>query len=980
MADSKINLSSLQFDLFGRYATLRDCVNSLRTKPSYKILEIGGFGSPLRKFLPNDTITFLDILPSKEANYIQGDGRKLPFPNQSFDIVLSTDTLEHIPKNDRQQFLSENLRVALDYIIIAAPFFNPQFKKWEEKANEYYQTLTDQKHPWLEEHLIHGLPEKKMIEQFFQKNKIEYTQAYHARLTLWPILNRFLFFVSANYSPLVKKQFEAFNQFYNQEIYPGDHQKDSYRTVYLGKLRNELPLPQLKLSEKPLTETLQEQILNKIFNIIAIANKETLQANERLEQLTKHGTLNVNQMKTEVQKLANYLKQSDEQLGEANLAKKELILTQQHARNLEGELKKIKDSAFWKMADWLHEKKRILQGIGYLFKERGHLWLALKSTWQQEGMRAVVLKLSRFLVWLKGGTQNLSSRYDHVQQYQEWLKFHQLTPKQRSQMIDEVKKFRYLPLISILTPIYNTEKKYLIKMVKSVLEQIYPNFELCLVDDGSDNLEIKPFLKKMTALDKRIKISFHAQNQGIVAATNTALALARGEFVGLLDHDDLLTPDCLFEIVKLLNKEPRADLIYSDEDKIDQDEQRSEPYFKPDWSPDLLLSQMYIGHFAVYRLDLVKEINGFRTGFDGSQDYDLALRATEVTVQIHHIPKILYHWRKTAQSTAAFAYQKPYTIIRSLRALNEALERRKIKGEALPGLTYGTFRIHYQHEKKPLVSIIIPSHDRALYLARCLNSILSLTDYKNYEILIVNNQSVEMETLNYFKEIQKLKNVRIVDFNLPFNFAALNNFAAAKAKGEYLLFLNNDTQVINREWLSALLEQGLRPGVGAVGPKLLYPNNTIQHAGVILGIGGSTTYNGVAGHAQKYHPDSENGYYGQKDLVRNYSAVTAACLLISKELFQKAGGFDERLRVAFNDVDFCLKLRKLGYLIVYTPYAKLYHHESISVGRPDDGTRDNEELWQEAQFIHRRWGKILQNDPYYNSNLSRTKEDFSLNI
>lgn len=981
MAASKINLSTLQFDLFGRYATLRDCVNTFRTKPSYKILEVGGFKSPLRNFLPHDKITLLDILPSKEGGYIQGDGCKLPFLDNSFDIVLSTDTLEHILAKKRLKFLEEHSRVARDFIIISAPFLTPFIQQQEKEVNTYYHILANKEHPWLKEHLIHGLPENNLVENFLKKHQIEYLKTHHANLALWPILNRFLFFVSSNYSDLVQKEFKSFNQFYNQEIYPYDHQKDSYRTIYLGKMKKELILPPVKFFKEPLSSEKQEQIKNKIFNIIAAANKETLLANQNLKQSANQSAQSKKEAEANALRMGFYLKEIDEQLGEASLAKEELVLTRQHVRNLETELQKIKNSFLWKIMDWLKKPKMLFRSLKYLAQQRTALWLNLKITWKEGRIRGVILKIFRFFAWLHSGPSDLINKnLERAQQYQEWLKINQLTPYRQREMLSEIKEFHYSPIVSLLVPVYNTEKKYLKKMIQSVLNQIYPNFELCLVDDSSSNPEIKQFLEEISRRDKRIKTAFHSQNQGIVATTNTALFLATGEFIGLLDHDDLLTPDCLFEAVKLLNKEPQADLIYSDEDKIDQNEQRSEPYFKPEWSPDLLLSQMYIGHFTIYRKKIVDKLNGFRPGFDGSQDYDLALRVTEITSQIQHIPKILYHWRKTAQSTAAWAYQKPYTIIRSLRALNEALKRRKIKGEALPGLAYGIFRIQYQFEKEPLVSIIIPTKDRLPYLSRCLSSILSLTDYGNYEILIANNQSEGEETMKYLKEIQKIRNVRVVDFNQPFNFSGINNFAAAKARGEFLLFLNNDTQVINRNWLSALLEHGLRKEVGAVGAKLLYPNDTIQHAGVILGIGGSNTYNGVAGHAEKYCPDGMDGYYRQKDLIRNYSAVTAGCLLISKKLFQKIGGFDEKLRVAFNDVDLCLRLRKQGYLIVYTPYAKLYHYESVSVGRPENGIRNQEELWQEARLVHQRWGKILQNDPYYNPNLSRTKEDFSLNI
>jgi GT2 family glycosyltransferase len=465
-------------------------------------------------------------------------------------------------------------------------------------------------------------------------------------------------------------------------------------------------------------------------------------------------------------------------------------------------------------------------------------------------------------------------------------------------------------------------------------------------------------------------MEFLGKNKGISEASNQALSLATGELVGFLDHDDELSRDALFEVVKLLNQHPEADIIYSDEDKINPAGRAIEPHFKPDWSPDLFLSYNYISHFSVLRKKLVDQLNGFRKGFEGSQDYDLLLRATEKTDKIFHIPKVLYHWRQIEGSTAAAHKEKFSHFHNSMKALDEALERRKIEGSVEKGINFDQFesyRVRRKIHGSPMVSIIIPMKDMVSFLQRNLQSMEEKTEYKNYEIIIVDNNSQEKETHHYFEKIRKKKNIRILPFKEEFNFSKINNFAASKAKGEHLLFLNNDIQAASRGWLQAMLEHSSRDEVGAVGAKLIFPNNTIQHAGTVLGLGG------VAGHSHKHFPAESNGYFGALNTIRNYSAVTAACMMTRKKVFEEVGGFDEiHLSVAFNDVDLCLKIREKGYLIVYTPLAALYHYESTSRGyelNPD-----------EILYMKNRWGKLLFSDPYYNPNLTFDSEDFQIKI
>jgi len=554
-------------------------------------------------------------------------------------------------------------------------------------------------------------------------------------------------------------------------------------------------------------------------------------------------------------------------------------------------------------------------------------------------------------------------------EYEIWIDINYLSKNDIREIKEQIKKFKYRPKISIIMPVYNVEKIWLKKAVKSVFDQIYKNWELCIVDDASTEKHIKRILSKYIKNEK-VKMKFLKKNIGISGASHEALSLANGEFVGFLDDDDELSIDALFEIVKLLNNSPHADLIYSDEDKLNSEAKRVEPFFKPDWSPDLLLSYNYICHFSVYRKMIIDEIEGFRSGFEGSQDYDLLLRFTEKTDEIFHIPKILYHWRKLEGSTASTHKEKIAHIENSIKAIQVAMNRRRIEGVVEKGINFNQFesyRVRRKLRNTPLVSIIIPTKDMVSFLQKNLKSIEEKTEYNNYEIIIIDNQSIKKETHAFFSTVSKKDNINVIKYKDEYNFSKINNFAVSQAKGIHILFLNNDTEVISPGWMTSMLEHSMREEVGAVGAKLVYPDNTIQHAGTILGLGG------VAAHSHKNFSVNSNGYFGSLNTIRNYSAVTAACMMTRKEVFEEVGGFNEKdLPVAFNDVDLCLRIREKGYLIVYTPYAVLYHYESKSRGYD---LNPNEIL-----FMKNKWNKVLPSDPYYNPNLTLDSEDFRIDI
>ena len=534
-------------------------------------------------------------------------------------------------------------------------------------------------------------------------------------------------------------------------------------------------------------------------------------------------------------------------------------------------------------------------------------------------------------------------------------------------------KFDYSPLISIAVPAYQTPVEFLRQMIESLIVQTYSNWELCIVNASPDNEEMQKVLAEYSAGDSRVRFCNLKENFGIAENTNRAFAMAKGEFVGLLDHDDLLAPNALYEIVKILQDHPQADALYTDEDKVTTElDEHFQPHLKPDFNLDLLRSNNYICHFFVVRKSIVEKAGGFRKEFDGAQDYDFIFRCTENAGEVLHVPEILYHWRTHKASTADNPASKMYAFEAGKRAIEAHLERTGTKGEVSHTQDLGFYRVKYPVQRKPLVSVIIPNKDEKETLQTCLEMLEKNTGYQNFEIIIVENNSTTDEIFRYYKELSRNRKIHLLRLGKEFNYSAINNFAAAHAKGEYLLFLNNDVKSINPDWLEEMLGVCQRPEVGGVGAKLIYPDNTIQHAGCVIGMGG------IAGHMFVDMPADRTGYLHKASLLQDMSAVTAACLLMKKEVFEQAGGFTEELAVAFNDVDLCLKVRKNGYLIVYDPYAKLYHMESKTRGA-EDSKEKVRRFQTEIEYMRCHWIDILKNgDPCYNKNLSLTKWNYSL--
>ena len=557
--------------------------------------------------------------------------------------------------------------------------------------------------------------------------------------------------------------------------------------------------------------------------------------------------------------------------------------------------------------------------------------------------------------------------------YDRWIAIHEPSPSDLETQRTKALKLGYTPLISVVVPVWNTPRKILEQTISSVIQQTYQNWELCIAD-GASNSETKQVLLDWAEKDQRIKIKFLDENKGIAINSNEAIALAQGEFVGFLDHDDLLAPFALFEIVSRLQFDKDIDVVYSDEDKTDEEERRFDSFFKPDFSPDYLRSINYMPHFLVVRKSLGDQVAWFREGYDGAQDYDLILRLVEKARVIAHIPKVLYHWRVWAVSTAGGVEAKPYANASGKKALQDHLERVGLSAQVEDGYSSTLYRVHYRSSNTPLISIIIPNHDRAADLKRCIDSILQKTAYPNFEIFLIENGSKEQETFKLYEQIKQDPKVHIIKWDWPFNYSRVNNWAAAQASGEVFLFLDNDTESIHKDWLEQMLQFALRPDVGAVGAKLYYPDGTIEHGGIIIGIGG------VAGYSHRHSLKNDPGYFCQLVLPHNVSAVTSTCLMLRKQAFREVNGFDENYPLAFGDVDLCLRILQKGYLNVWTPYAELYHYKPETPGL-EYTIEKSKRFEKEIEYFKRTWAQFLQTgDPYYNPNLTLERENFDVNL
>ena len=560
--------------------------------------------------------------------------------------------------------------------------------------------------------------------------------------------------------------------------------------------------------------------------------------------------------------------------------------------------------------------------------------------------------------------------------YQAWIDKYDFKSEHEKGTIDFVKTLKIKPKISVIIPVYKTEPNVLRETLQSLQSQIYQNWEACICIDGELNGAARNYLQGLAQSDARFLVTSNEDSAGIAGATNKAFTLTTGEWTTFLDHDDLLRPHSLAACVEVINQTPHAKLIYSDEDKIDEEGRRFDPYFKCDFSEELILSMNYFNHLTMIKTDELCKAGTWNSRLDGAQDYDMVLRVLRniEPETIVHIPKILYHWRASSHSEALTRNVKKHAGEAGAKAVKNYLQARDISADVRLCETSGYNRVNIATVETPKISIIIPTRNQKTLLERCVTSIFEKTTYPNFEIIIVDNGSDDLATKNYMADVAQDEAVTILKYDKPFNYSEINNFAVDNAQGDLICLLNNDTKVLTSAWLSEMQSWLQLPHIGCVGAKLLYPNLTVQHGGVILGIGG------VAGHSHKYFPGSELGYYGRLSVVQNFSAVTAACVMFRKADFLKVGGLNSKdLAVSYNDVDLCLKFGERGLRTVWTPYAELIHYESMSRGKNVSGEKRVQ--WSdEARYMRQRWENIIENDPYYSPNLSRLKEDFSFRL
>lgn len=1036
-----LDLASVSFDQYQRYGVAARAIETLRKNGApLKILEVGSnIHQLLGRLLPKDNIDYLDLeIPEEmrgKANIIVGDATALSLADGSYDVVVALDVYEHISQELRAAFLHHTCRVARLLTVIGAPFDYPHTVQAENEASAYWKNLFGEPYRWLDEHDLNGLPDIAWSTQQVHDLGYQFCTMKHGDIDLWKRLIQVHF--AKEYTQSLRPLATAFDEYYNTHLFEKDFSPTrSYREfIFISKEQNivnklsgifgQIPKSSNQLLESDSFLNLSGQILEipvemhreissrdtaiDHLNQVARERLDLLQSsdNELLIKIQEYSRLNQEGL-DEASRLQREINSRDAVIIHLNQVahdRYDLIIQGHHSSvqlNAElaasnAEIAAFRQSNSWRLTAPLRfvtrQAKRMPRAIGLAVpaiklgggvtstvKKAIKLYLREGIPGIKRGFRLAAISAAPVSAETPGAASAATTPKTTAiapmpgnSDYQAWIRqYDTRTDDERANIRATQADFANKPLISVLMPTYNPKSEWLIAAIESVRKQVYPHWELCIADDASTDPAVRLILERYARLDPRIKIVIRQKNGHISAASNSALALATGTWVALLDHDDLLPEHALFWVAHSINAHPKVRMIYSDEDKTDENNRRFDPYFKCDWNPDLFYSHNMFSHLGVYETALMRQVGGFREGFEGAQDYDLALRCIEQVkpTQIFHIPRVLYYWRVHAESTALSADSKPYAMIAGERAINEHFERTGVKGSAKL-IGYGYQAIYPLPDNPPLASIIIPTRNGLALLTQCINSILDKTSYPNYEILVVDNGSDDAKTLSYLYSLSTNPKIRVIRDDRPFNYSSLNNAAVAQAKGEIIALLNNDIEVISPAWLSEMVSHALRPGVGAVGAKLWYPNDTLQHGGVTLGVGG------VAAHAHRLMPKGHYGYMGRAALTQSFSAVTAACLVIRKSIYQQLGGLNEvELAVGYNDVDFCLRLRVAGYRNVWTPMAELYHHESATRGS-DETEVNKARLDTEVAYMKQRWGTLLQNDPAYSPNLTLGGDDFS---
>jgi glycosyltransferase involved in cell wall biosynthesis len=935
MENEVLNIS---FDQYTRNRIIGDIVTIIKSKNPHqiiKVLDVGGRNGKLNLFLDDFEYYILDMMEKGDdsGHYIKGDSRNIPFKSKSFDVVISTDMYEHLAPADRVLALNDMLRVSKNHIILCGPFYSPEAERAEVEDNEYFTKVTGKEHPWLKEHIENTLPHEEELQSFLIERKLDYVKIGSNNVSNW-FLMQLLISYAQNYEVPQEDMIEI-HKYYNQNFAEvGDFLEPTYRKIYV--IGNAGTVPEINI--------------NSMYNMANPLKRQELTA--KIFYALLHGAINrdnyTKQQETYVSHKEAYIKHLE---GVVHSKDEAIIVYQNKMQSLEEDIDSIHQSITWQIESKL-QNYIINPALPLGSRRRTFYDRILKSgrIILKEGIRSYIKKYGQYKKDKK--TNGVDKAYE------QWIRENEPNDTELLKQKVHSRYLSYRPLVSIITPTYNTPPKVLEEMIKSVINQTYDHWELCIVDGNSKDEIVRTILRKYSQRDARVKVKFLSDNLGISGNTNQAVDMATGEYIALLDHDDLLAPFALYEVVSQLNKDPELDFIYSDKDMITEDSKiRFHPFFKPDWSPDIMLSANYLTHLCIIKRSLLEEIGGFLKETDGAQDWDMFLRIIDSTNKIAHIPKVLYHWRTIDTSCAKNGGKaKPYIFDAQRKSLESHIQRMGLKAN----FTFnppGIWEVQWILSKKWVASVIIPSHDRKV-TERCINSIISNTLYQHYEIIVVESSERDNYSETYSGGTLNDSRIKFVKYNGSSNYPAMVNTGLKNAIGDAIVLLNENLEVITPGWIENMIGWLEQDSVGAVGAKVLGQDYTIRQAGWIMGV------NGLAGSPFMGVVEYAMTPYGYTEWYRDYKAVSGNCMAIRKKLFEEMNGLDEELKEFGSDIDLCLRLSSKNYRIVYTPFVKFKCN--------NDSTNNLCLNDSNITALHTRYQPLLNgNDPYYNVNLSK---------
>jgi len=989
-------LLSLPFDHYERYALTRRLVDLLwpgrRTR--LRILDVGGHSGSLKHFLPEDEIVILDVLPPPEFahsrevpflhdGYVLGSGTDLPFADTTFDLVTAHDTLEHLPRALRDAFVREMARVSRGYLILNGPVDagDGENAALEERVFAFGQQALDWENPYLKEHIEHGIPSAASIEESLAGIGAAYVAVPNGSSRLWLLMMALRHYLLA--LPRADELQAVVDRVFNATIAPGDFEEPCYRIAYVAASPGSDAGPLAGLPQRLLGETGERraeivpgsQILDSLLQALGGHAAQVRSDLKHLQERLDSKDTSIAILNSAVAGLEADLAARDARIARAEQALSEREAALQAAQQ---DLAAIRGSLGYRLLEAYRRPMRRLFPRGsrraapYRLVVRTVDWTVSRAARVPGAVRRTRSLAARSRQVIRN--EGWGSFLQKVQRravstlrrrplpaaalpitYEDWIAANEPGPEELDVQRRTAPLLPYRPLISIITPVWNPTPALLRKTIESVLLQTYYNWELCIADGGSSDPEVRAILEQFAAKDSRIKVQFLGENRGISGNSNAALEAAGGEYVAFLDHTDTLAPNALWEVCALLNRDPGADCVYSDHDLISEDDVRYQPLFKPEFSPDMLLSANYLAHFCALRRDLVRRLGNLRPETDGAQDWDLTLRALADGARFARIPRVLYHWRADPGSAVTSPENKPYALRAQERAIQDYLDSLGMPGKVERD-KYGGPSVRWRVSGATKVSIIIPTKHNRKLLEPCLRSI-SRSHYRNWEVIVVDSGGRTGERERWYEQLARDMPLKVLWWDKPFNYSAVNNFAAAQAAGDALLFLNDDTEARSPGWLDEMVGWLEREGVGAVGAQLLFRDGTVQHGGDILGL------QGFADHLFTGCGVNDWTVFGSTRWYRNLTATTGACLLIGADLFRRIGGFNERFQLCGSDVELCIRVRRAGYRIVCTPFAGVMHHERSTRGNWDVKNDAFTSFWHYQPFLN-------GGDPYYSPNLS----------